>query len=157
MNENAEEAASAQEPAHVHVEPRIGNASTLSILRSQRGMMWLFLLKIGLDFTVSMARELPSRPLQIAYLCVFVLVEGSIAYFAFRISNAIFGLGPALVCSLMTLIPCMGMFSVVILNGTVIDRLRKSGVSVGFMGATKLQLEQYGASRSGDSFSLNSK
>lgn len=113
----------------------------LEIVTAQRAMMWLFLFKLAIDFSVSAASEILAGPPLLAYFCLFLIVEVVIAYFVFRISHAIYDLGPAVVCALLALAPCLGSLTVLVLNGTVMDYLRKNGVKVGFMGATRLQIE----------------
>ncbi len=120
-----------------------GDANSLvEIVLAQRGMMWLFIAKLGVDFTVNMAQEFGAGPIPIAYLSIFVLVALAMGYFVFRLSNATYGIGPAVVCTALSFVPCLGLFTILILNGSTMDRLRKSGVKVGFMGATKTQLAE---------------
>lgn len=114
----------------------------LEIVVAQRGMMWLLAAKFGTDFTFSVAKEFTTDLLLIAYLSVCVLVALAMGYYVFRLSNAIYGVGPAVVCAVISLVPCLGLLAVLILNGNAIDQLRKAGVRVGFMGATKSQLAE---------------
>jgi hypothetical protein len=116
--------------------------STLAIVRAQRGMMWLWLAKLGLDFAFSAAPDMLGPALSIAYYIPFLAVSIAIAYFVFRITHLVYGIGPALVCTLLAFLPCAGTITVLILNGQTMDRLRKLGVKVGFMGATRQQLEE---------------
>lgn len=108
--------------------------------------MWLLILRVGLDFTASIAAELFDSYARLAYFVVFIAVTVSIAYFVFRLASAIYGAGPAIVCLLLSAIPCLGTFAVLILNGNAIDQLRKVGIKVGFMGASAVQLEEIRAS-----------
>lgn len=151
MDANPYEAPKTREASDSKSAARIIADSTLEIVRSQRGMMWLFLAKIGMDFTVGIARELLSGPPWMAFLCSFLAVNIAIAYFVFRLSNAIYGIGPGIVCFALTLAPCLGTFTVLVLNGNAMDCLRKSGVKVGFMGATKSQLAELAAARNDQS------
>lgn len=127
--------------------PNVDGASAsesrvLRIVRAQRGVMWLFLFKLGFDFTASIAAELFDPYLRVAYFIALVAVTVSIAYFAFRLANALFGTGPAFVCMILSAMPCLGTFAILVLNGAAMDQLRKLGVKVGFMGASAMQLEQ---------------
>jgi hypothetical protein len=112
------------------------------MVKAQRGMMWLFLAKLGMDFTVMAAQEFLQGPALFVFYAAFAGIDLAIAYYVFRLSDLIYGSGPALVSAGLTLTPGMGTFAVLILNGNTIDRLRKAGVKVGFMGATKEQLEE---------------
>jgi hypothetical protein len=116
--------------------------STLEMAQAQRGMMWLFLAKLGIDFSASIVAELPAGPAFFVYCLAFAAVDLAIAYYVFRLTNLTHGTGPALVSAGCTLTPGIGTFTVLILNGNTIDRLRKAGLKVGFMGATKSQLEE---------------
>lgn len=116
--------------------------STLAIVRAQRGMMWLWLAKIGLDFAFRLAPDMLGPALSIAYYVPFLAVSIAIAYFVFRITHIIYGIGPAFICALLAFLPCAGPITVLILNGQTMDRLRKLGIKVGFMGATRQQLEE---------------
>ena len=97
--------------------------------------------QLAIDFSVSAASEILAGPPLLAYFCLFLIVEVAIVYFVFRISHAIYDLGPAVVCALLAFAPCLGSLTVLVLNGTVMDYLRKNDIKVGFMGATRLQIE----------------
>ncbi|MEQ8789213.1 MAG: hypothetical protein RIC55_23065 [Pirellulaceae bacterium] len=117
-------------------------ADRLEMALAQRGMMWFFVLKLAIDCTVGLAMGLQSTPLLAAYFVAFFTVEGAIAVNAFRLGRVVYGFGPGLACMLIVLPPCMGTMVVLILNGNVMDRLRKAGVKSGFMGVTKQQLDE---------------
>lgn len=105
-------------------------------------MMWLWVAKLGLDFAFSIAPDMLGPALSIVYYVPFLAVSIAIAYFVFRITHLVYGVGPALVCTLLAFLPCAGTITVLILNGQTMDRLRKLGVKVGFMGATRQQLDE---------------
>ena len=114
----------------------------LDLANSQRGMMWLFAAKFAIDFCSGMIRDTVSPPLQIAYLAAYLAVSLAVAYFVFRISSIIYGVGPAIICSLIVFAPSLGTLVVLVLNGTTMDRLRKSGVKSGFFGADRGEMEK---------------
>jgi hypothetical protein len=115
----------------------------VDLAKSQRGMMWLFAAKFGLDFGAGIVRDaVKSPPLQAVYWVAFLLVSIAVAYYVFRIARIIYGTGPALVCGLLVFAPCLGTLVVLVLNGTAMDRLRKSGVKSGFFGVDGRELEK---------------
>jgi hypothetical protein len=115
---------------------------TIDLAQSQRGMMWLFAAKFALDFGAGMVRDAASPPLQAVYLAAYLLVSLAVAYFVFRIARVIYGTGPAVVCGFLIFAPCLGTLTVLVLNGTSMDRLRKSGVKSGFFGVDVRELEK---------------
>lgn len=115
--------------------------TTLEILRAHQGMMWTVVAKFGFDFAFGMVFNESPLMVKIPFLCAFVAVELAIAYFVFRLANAIYGIGPGITCAALSILPCLGVFVVLILNGTTADLVRKAGVKIGFMGVTKAQLE----------------
>ena len=129
-------------------DPNAGRASdaasrVLGIVDAQRGMMWLFVFKLGFDFTASIAAELFDPYLRVAYFIALVAVTVSTAYFAFRLANALYDTGTAIVFMILSAMPCLlGTFVILMLNGAAMDQLRKLGVKVGFMGASAMQLDE---------------
>ncbi len=146
--ENPYRSPQAHEPAAA--KPPAGGSVdiVLEMATAQRGMIWLLLAKLGVDMTANMVMNgVSEKAVLLTVAVVFLVVEVAIAYFVFRLANVIYGVGPAIVCVALTIIPCLGIFTVVILNGNVTDRLRKAGVKVGFMGATKMQMDELRAAR----------
>jgi hypothetical protein len=114
----------------------------LDLAQSQRGMMWLFAMKFALDFCSGIVRDAVRPPFQVVYLIPYVLVSLAVAYFVFRAARIIYGIGPAVVCGLLIFAPCLGTLAVLVINGTAMDRLRKSGIKSGFFGVDKRELEK---------------
>jgi hypothetical protein len=114
----------------------------LELVQAQRGMMWCFVLKVGMDFTVNSARVLMPEPGYFLFVAAYLAVSLTTAYFVFRVARVMYGIGPAIVCACLIFAPCIGTLTVLILNGNTIDYLRKQGVKAGFMGATLAQLEE---------------
>ena len=112
------------------------------LANSQRGMMWLFAAKFALDFSFGLIREMVTQPWQLLYLAVYLVVALTVAYYVFRVVRIIYGVGPAIVCGLLIFAPCIGTLAVLVLNGTTMDRLRKSGINSGFFGANRREMEK---------------
>lgn len=121
--------------------------SVLEMVKAQRGMMWLFIAKLGLDFGFSATRDLAGPTVQAVFWIAYLLVSITVSYFVFRLTRVIYGMGPAIVCAGLIFAPCAGSFAVLVINGGVMDRLRKLGVKVGFMGATAAQVAELEAAQ----------
>lgn len=114
----------------------------LDMVKSQRAMMWLFVARFGLDISTTAARDFNSGLLMFGFWLAYLGVSIALAYFVFRLANGVYGIGPAVVCVLLSFVPCLGTLTVLILNGNAMDRLRKMGAKVGFMGASAKQLQE---------------
>ena len=129
-----------------HQSPFASREEMLDVAKSQRGMMWLFAAKFALDFGASTIRgtmrEGDIQPLVIVYLAVYTLVSLAVAYYVFRTARVIYDVFPAIICGLIVLSPCLGTLTILVLNGTTMDRLRKAGVKSGFFGVDKRELEK---------------
>jgi hypothetical protein len=124
------------------VTPSLTRDEILEIVKAQRGMMWLFVAKLGLDFGAGAVRDLASQPFLAIYWAAYLAVSLAVAYFVFRLAKVVYGGGPAVICAALIFAPCAGSLAVLIINGNSMDRLRKAGVKVGMMGATALQLRE---------------
>lgn len=116
--------------------------TVIEMVQAQRGMMWLFVAKLGFDFSSGAANELLVEPVRIVFWVAYLVVSGTVAYFVFRLASAIYGAGPGIICACLTVAPCLGSLTVLILNGNTMDRLRKAGVKVGMLGASAQQLRE---------------
>lgn len=125
-------------------EPPLPHPDThiLEMARAQRGMIWMLALKLAIDFTFMQATQfLPQFPLMLYYAAA-LLVLVAVIFFTARLAYALYGVGPAILCGVLLFAPCVGLLTILMLNGTAMDRLRKAGVKSGFMGVTKDQLAQ---------------
>lgn len=116
--------------------------TSLEMVIGQRGMMWMLILKLVVDMLFNAASGLPVGSMLYGLLAVYIIACLIAAYFVFRLANAVYGIAPGLICAAATFVPCIGLFAVLILNGTTMDQLRKRGIKVGFMGATKTQVDE---------------
>lgn len=114
----------------------------IAIVKAQRGMMWLFVAKLGLDVGSSSVNVLLGQPYILIYWIVYLAVCSTIAYFVFQLAKIVYGFVPAVICAAWIFAPCGGTLAILILNGHTMDWLRKAGVKVGMMGATALQLRE---------------
>lgn len=116
--------------------------TSLEMLIGQRGMMWTLILKLVVDLMFNAMSGLQSGAMLYGLAAVYTIACLIVAYFVFRLANAVYGIAPGLICAAATFIPCIGLFAVLVLNGTTMDQLRKRGIKVGFMGATKTQVDE---------------
>lgn len=128
------------ESSQVHTPPIVDERVELVVF--QRSMMWLFLVRLGMDLGWGVALELLGPVLVWIFWLAYFVISLFVAYFVFRLVKVIYGSGPAVICAIITFAPCIGIFAILILNGNVVDRLRKLGVKVGFMGATAAQFRE---------------
>lgn len=131
-------------PPQVAVRPA---AVVYEMATAHRGMMWLLLVRFGADFATNMIGDAVNMvggsfrvPLLMIFLAAYVGIAAASGFFAFQLGRAIYGVGPAVVCFLLSLVPCLGMLTILVLGGTAMDQLRKAGVRVDFMGATSEQV-----------------
>lgn len=122
----------------------------LIAVKSQRAMMWLMLVKLVLDFYSGIANESLGKPIVLVFWLAYLAVGVAIAFFMYRLADAMYGMGPAVICALTSLAPCLGVFAILILNGNAMDWLRKRGIKSGFMGVTPEQIQDLAANQAED-------
>lgn len=114
----------------------------IELATAQRGMMWMLALKFAMDFSSGIVRDLGGQPWQVLFFVTYLAISLVVAYFAFKIARVIHGDLPAVACGLLIFAPCIGTLTVLVLNGTTMDRLRKLGVKSGFFGPDRMQIEK---------------
>jgi hypothetical protein len=62
------------------------------------------------------------------------------AVMVFRLAITIYGTGTGVLMGILTLIPILGLVSLLIVNGKATGILRSHGIKVGFMGAARAQI-----------------
>jgi hypothetical protein len=109
-----------------------------SIAMYQRGIMACILLYIC---TVVIAMALPGQ-MPLLRLAV-VLVTGLIStVLVFLLSVQLFGAGLGVLFGFLTLIPCVGLITLLVINGQATGTLRRHGYHVGFLGADLSQFDR---------------
>jgi len=121
---------------------RLPAARTLEILRAERGLVRLLLLNLGVDFLLlsGLAATIGPRYGERVWLLVVFCMSVALSYYVFRGAKAAYGIGYALLFSLATLIPCIGLLIGLMLTADLRDVLRQSNAEVGLLGATRDQL-----------------
>jgi hypothetical protein len=84
------------------------------------------------------ARPLPQGPaLAVGLLLLLALLVAGVAgtVFACMLANKIYGVGGAVLFAILSLIPCLGLIALLVVNSKATGLLRERGYTVGFLGA----------------------
>jgi hypothetical protein len=109
-----------------------GGLAIRDIAKYQRGLIMCILAYIV--FAVA-AMALKGSPL--ALLCAFMGFASSItgAVFVFILAIKLYGVALGIIMGILTLIPLIGLITLLIVNGKATGILKKHNVPVGFLGA----------------------
>jgi hypothetical protein len=129
MSENPYQAPAAKEPA---VGVLSGDyQDVISIARYQKGLIsciLVYLLLIGAQFFVPIEARL--------IWAVFVILVGITgAVFVFLLAMKTHGIALGAILGIGTIIPCVGLIVLLIVNGRATSVLRNNGIDVGLFGA----------------------
>lgn len=94
----------------------------------------LLLCILGQILTFVLQTALPPqiRPLgAVAYLIVCVVA----VVFVFRLAMRLYSTATGVICGILTLIPCIGLLVLLVVNGKATRVLQDHGIKVGFLGA----------------------
>lgn len=98
----------------------------------------LMVANIGLKSGGPAAAQLA---VSIALLCTVVVSAVAV----FSLAMEVFGVGVGILLGILTLVPCVGLIMLLIVNGRATSLLRNAGYHVGLMGADLSQFEGRGA------------
>jgi hypothetical protein len=62
------------------------------------------------------------------------------AVFVFRLASLVYSTAAGVVCALLTVIPCIGLITLFVVNSRATAVLRQNGIRIGFFGADLAQL-----------------
>lgn len=110
-----------------------------TIASRQRALMLCILAYIGL---VIAQFALPPEGRMILGI-VALAVSVTAAVFVFMLSLAVYNTAAGIILGILTLIPLIGLFVLLIINGKATGILRKHGVHVGFLGADPKQVPKH--------------
>jgi len=97
------------------------------------------LLAVGLNFLVNIiaaaANASESAPLILgmAVLAIGVAIFSMVAMF--QLANRVYGMGAAIVCTILMLVPCISLITLLVVNQKATSILQAAGVKVGLLGA----------------------
>lgn len=129
MNENPFQAPRAVEPP-VKGRNR-SREELLSLAKAQKGIMiciLLYLISVFTQFAIPENLRL--------ILGLGVLVVGIVgAVFVFQLAIKLFGTGIGVLLGILTLMPCLGLIILLVVNGKATNVLKDNGIHVGLLGA----------------------
>jgi hypothetical protein len=99
----------------------------------------LVILALGLNILFNIvavgARTSDSVPLA---LVVLVVALGTVVFSMatmFMLANRLYGIGLAIVCTVLMLVPCLSLITLLVVNQKATNTLQASGIKVGLLGA----------------------
>ena len=110
--------------------PERSIAELYAIARCQRAIIYCILFLL-IDYSIMLVVPEEIR-LFLAIPHLLIAITASI--FVFRLSLQVYSTGPGILLALGTLVPCLGLLLLVIINGKATGTLNEYGVSVGFLG-----------------------
>jgi hypothetical protein len=79
--------------------------------------------------------------LALAFLAVlFAVLVGTVAALAL-VGNKLWGVGAAVLCGILGFLPCIGLITLVVVNGSATSILQRHGYTVGFLGCNDPRLK----------------
>lgn len=107
-----------------------------SVAKSQKGILvciLIYLVAVGCQF----ALPPEVRPL----VGLGVLLVGLVgAVFVFMLAIKVYGTGLGVVLGILSLVPCIGLIVLLVVNGKATGVLQQNGVKVGLLGANMSQI-----------------
>jgi hypothetical protein len=106
-----------------------------SVAKYQRGLLVCVLIYLGaVAASMILPRILPPELTIIASL-LFAVAGIAGLVFVFLLSTKVYGTGLGVLFGLLTLIPCVGLIVLLVINQKATSVLRQNGVKVGLLGA----------------------
>ncbi len=106
-----------------------------SVAQYQKGI--IFCILYYLIAVIGLAVPTPLRPIILLSLLVAVLV-GTV--FVFKLAIKIYSTRVGVLLGILTLIPCIGIIVLLVVNGKATGILKQNGIEVGLLGADLSQL-----------------
>ena len=117
-------------PPRPDAPPARSTAELYAIARFQRAIIYCILFLL-IDYGVAMVMPQEVRLfMAIPHLIIAVVA----AVCVFRLSLQVYSTGPGILLALGTLIPCLGLLVLVVINSKATATLHEYGVAVGFLG-----------------------
>jgi len=102
-----------------------------SVAKSQKGILVCILIYLVAVFS-QLALPPEVRPL----VGIGVLLVGVVgAVFVFMLAIKVYGTGLGIVLGILSLVPCLGLIVLLVVNGKATNVLRQNGIKVGLLGA----------------------
>lgn len=102
-----------------------------SVAQYQRGILVCILINI-MAFLGQVMLPMEIRQLALAGVILVGLVS---TVFVFLLALKIYGTGAGIILAILTLIPCIGLLVLLVINGKATKILQENGIKVGLLGA----------------------
>lgn len=120
-----------------------GRVDVREVAVRQKGIIYCLLANI--TFVIASFAVPPEMQLIFAVLALAAQVTAAV--FVFMLAIHLYGTGTGILLGILTLIPCIGLIILLIVNGKATTVLRQNGVHVGFLGASLSQIPARGQYR----------
>jgi len=121
-----------QSPALVAIAPA-DRDRLREVARLQRYINLVVLAYFSAGALTRAVAEVPGGPILAGVVAVAVILTGAV--FAVQMARALYSTAVAVVCAILLLIPCVGLLTLLLLNGRATQRLTAAGLKVGLLGA----------------------
>jgi len=111
--------------------PQEKRADLKTVALYQKGLLvciLLYLLGVVGQFFIP-----PEASLLLALVVLVVVITATV--FVFLLATKVYGTGVGILLGILTLIPCVGLIVLLIVNGKATSILRQNGIRVGLLGA----------------------
>ena len=119
--------------------PDFSGGNTREFLREVARRQRLVLLAVGLNIifnVLAMALNTGENPLLAIGVAVVALGIVAFSMFAmFQLANRVYGMAAAIVCSLLMLVPCISLITLLVVNQRATSLLQAARIKVGLFGA----------------------
>ncbi len=118
--------------------PGSGNEELRQIASFQRGVIFSILIQILANVVYySTAKAIPILALVSGLVALVGLIAGVV--FAILVATRVYSKGMGIFLGLLTIIPCLNLVILLIINQAATKRLTENGIKVGFFGASMSQ------------------
>jgi hypothetical protein len=120
--------------------PSASNETLRNVARYQRGVLVCILLQLA-SIPVNLVLQNSEVPALSLLLSLAVIAVGLVgAVFLFLLAKTLYSTGIAILMAILTILPCIGLLVLLIVNIQATKFLRQNGVTVGLMGADTSKL-----------------
>jgi hypothetical protein len=110
------------------------------VAKYQRAVIFAVLVNVILNVVFGATREASPAVWLILMALALVVVGISMASIAL-LANELYGVGRAVLCGLLVVVPCVGIITLLIVNQSATRFLQAQGIKVGFMGVKPEQIQ----------------
>lgn len=120
-----------------------GQVNLGEVATRQKGVIYCLLVYIALVI----ARFVVPPELQLIPAIAALAASVTAAVFVFMLAIHLYGTGTGILLGILTLIPCIGLIVLLMVNGKATSVLKQNGIHVGFLGASSSQIPAPGVRR----------